>query len=152
MYRQSTISDGVNIDNYCRIGNHVIVGESSKILYGAQLYDRCVIGKHCIIGSDVSERVVIEDYVTFMGLMAHSHRNPNLDWDTTDEPSPIIREGSVVGVGAIIVGDATIGPFSYVGAGEIVRHDIPPHTVYLKGQMSSIDSWRGFIRVRDQRA
>jgi hypothetical protein len=39
--------------------------------------------------------------------MAHLHADPTGDWDTTEEPSPVIRRGSVVGVGALIVGAAS---------------------------------------------
>lgn len=149
--RNVEISDSTRIDHYCRLESHVKIGPHSKVLYGAQIFSRARIGSYCIIGGDVSERVIVEDYVTFMGRMAHSHRNPNLDWDTTDEPSPIIKTGTVVGVDALLIGDVVVGPYSYVGAGEIVRHNIPPHSVYLNGRTTPIAAWRGLIRARVKR-
>lgn len=98
IHTNSYIGSNVDIDHYCRVGDGVKIGGGSKILYGTQLFNNCKVGQNCIIGGDLSERVIVEDNVTFMGELAHNHRNPNLDWDTTDEPSPIFRRGTVVGV------------------------------------------------------
>lgn len=150
IHLNSTIHSNVEIDHYCRIGSGVTIGPGSKILYGTQVFNNALVGRNCIIGGDLSERVVVEDNVTFMGSIAHSHRNPNLDWDTTDEPSPVFRKGSVIGVDALIVGGISIGPFSYVAAGEKVNFDVPPRKVIYKNEMTDLDYWRGIIKVRDQ--
>lgn len=147
--RGATIADDVEVDHYCRLGDHSRIGSRSKILYGVQLFNNCSVGENCIIGGNLSERVVVEDYVTFMGRLAHSHRNPNLDWDTTDEPSSTIHYGSVVGVDALLIGALSVGPFSYIASGEVVRHSIPPRSVFYKGEITPLDRWKGVIRVRD---
>lgn len=143
-----TISSDVDIDHYCRVGQGATIGQRSKILYGSQLFNNCTVGSNCIIGGDLSERVVVEDNVTFMGSIAHTHRDPTLDWDTTDEPSPRFERGCVVGVDALIVGGITIGVGAYVAAGEIVRTDVPPETVLYGGRFMSLQRWRGFIKSR----
>ncbi len=144
----SEIGEGVTIDHYCRIGAGARVGAATRVLYGSQLFDDCVIGERCIVGGDVSDRVVMEDDVTFMGEIAHSHRDPTLDWDTTQEPSPVFKRGCVVGVGALILGGVTIGKGAYVGAREVIRTDVPPRTVVINGQRSRLEQWRGFIKTR----
>ena len=113
------------------------------------MFNNCKVGQNCIIGGDLSERVIVEDNVTFMGELAHNHRNPNLDWDTTDEPSPIFRRGTVVGVGAIVMGGISVGPFSYIAAGELVKSDVPPRKVVYKGKISNLEDWKGIIQVRE---
>ena len=143
------IEDQAEVDHYCRVGSGSVIGQKTKLLYGVQIFDEVKIGQNCIIGGDLADRVIVEDNVTYMGEIAHSHRNPNLDWDSTEEPSPTIKYGSVVGVNSLIIGGVSIGPQAYIAAGEVVRHDIPPRTVLYKGKMSSIDDWRGVIRVRD---
>lgn len=143
----SEIQDGVEVDHYCRIGKAVKVGARSKVLYGSQLFNFCQVGSDCIIGGDLSERVIVEDKVTFMGSIAHSHRNATVDWDTTDQPSPIFRRGCVVGVEALIIGGITIGEGAYVGAREIVRTDVPPKTVVYRGEWRSLEEWRGLIKT-----
>jgi len=143
-----TIHDDVELDHYCRVSAGSIIGRNTKLLYGVQIFDDVRIGENCIVGGDVADRTVLEDEVTFLGEIVHSHRNANLGWDTTLEPSPVIRRGSFVGVNALIIGGVIIGPQSYIGAGEIVRTDIPPRTVLYKEELSSLDDWRGIIKVR----
>lgn len=83
-----------------------------------------------------------------MGEVAHSHYNPTLDWDTTDEPSPIIGEGSIIGVNAIIVGGISIGKNCYVSAGEIIRTDLEDNMVFIKGKAIPISKFKGLIKTR----
>jgi acetyltransferase-like isoleucine patch superfamily enzyme len=130
------------------VGAGARIGSGTKLLYGSQLFNNCRIGRNCIVGGDVSERVVLEDNVTFMGSIAHSHRNPTADWDTTDEPSPVFKRGCVVGVEALIIGGITIGEGAYIGAREVVRTDVPPQTVVYKGKWRPMAEWRGFLRSR----
>lgn len=146
----ATIYDNVEIDHYCRINSGSTIGADSKILYGVQVFDNVRVGERCIIGGDLADRTIVEDDVTFMGEIAHSHRqaSSSLEWDSVAEPSPVICRGSVVGVHALIIGGVTIGPQSYIAAGEIVRADIPPRTVLYKGKLLPLERWRGIIRVR----
>lgn len=147
--RAAQVDDGVTLDHYCRIGAGARVGENSKILYGVQVFNNASIGPNCIVGGNLSERTTLEHNVTFQGAIAHSHRDPTLDWDTTDEPSPVVRAGSVVGVDALLIGGIVIGPRSYVAAREVVRCDVPPETVLLNGELRPLAHWRHFIKVRD---
>lgn len=143
------IEDGVEIDHYCRISEGARIGRGTRILYAAQVFDDVSVGEDCIIGGDLVDRTIVEDKVTYSGNMAHGHRDPTGDWDATEEPSPIIKKGSIVGVGAIIVGGLTVGPEAYVGAGEIVRCDVPRRMVLLQGQLRPLADYRGMIKVRE---
>lgn len=142
------LKEGVTIDHYCKIGANVTVGKSTKILYGKHVYDEAKIGKNCIIGGHVADRTIIEDNVSYFGEIAHSHRNANLDWDTTVEPSPIIYRGSVIGVNALIIGGRRIGPCAYIGAGEIVRTDVGEGIALIKGERKPLIDHREFIKSR----
>ena len=51
------------------------------------------------------------------------------------EPSPIIKTGSVIGIGAILIGGITIGPRAYIAAGEIVKCDVPREQVLHNGKL-----------------
>lgn len=142
------IEASVLIDHYCRVGASSTIGSNTKILYGAQVFENVHIGKNCIIGGHLIDRTIVEDEVTYSGDMAHLHSDPTRDWDTTEEPSPTIRYGTVVGVGALIIGSVNIGPRAYIGAGEIVRTDIPAEMVLLNGVLKPLHSYRGMIKVR----
>lgn len=144
----AVLEENTDIDHYCKIGIDARIGKNTKILYGKHIYDEAVIGANCIIGGHVADRTVIEDNVTYMGEIAHSHRDARKDWDTTVEDSPIIYKGSVVGVNALIIGGRKIGPCAYVGAGEIVRTDIPEGMIFMKGKLESLDKYRGIFKTR----
>ncbi len=148
IYLGCLISKNVEIDHFCRIGQDVVIGEGSKILYGAQLFNYSLVGKNCIIGGDLSERVIVEDNVTFMGSIAHNHKDPTSDWNTTEEPSPVFKKGSVIGVESLIIGGITIGEGAYIGARETIRTSIPPNTLVLNGKWYNLNRFRGFIKSR----
>lgn len=142
------IGENVEVDHYCRIGYKSKIGQNTKILYGAQIFDNVKVGSNCIIGGHLIDRVVVEDEVTYSGDMAHLHADPTGDWNETEEPSPIIHRGSVIGVGALIVGSISIGPRSYVAAGEVVRCDVPEEMVLMKGELKPLSEFYGMIKVR----
>jgi len=136
------------IDHRCVIGIEVEIGKNTQVLSGKEVTYRAKIGKNCIIGGNVADRTIIEDDVTYLGEIAHSHRNANLNWDETEEPSPIIFKGSVIGVNALIIGARKIGPCAYIGAGEIVRTDVGQEIALMKGQMEPLSKYRGMFKTR----
>jgi len=142
------IRKSVSIEHNCVIGIEVEIGKNTKILSGKEVTYRAKIGVNCIIGGHVADRTIIEDNVTYMGEIAHSHRNARLDWDETVEPSPIIYKGSVVGVNALIIGGRKIGPCAYIGAGEVVRTDVGEGIALMKGEMKPLSVYRGIFNSR----
>lgn len=136
------------IDHYTKIGEKVLIGENTKVLYGKHIYDKVEIGNNCIIGGNIADRTIIEDNVTYFGEIVHSHRDANLAWDETEEPSPIIKKGSVIGAESILIGDREIGPHAYIGAGEIVRTDVNENYSLIKGELKPLKDYRGIIKAR----
>lgn len=143
------LADHVEVDHYCRIASGVRVGAGTRILYRAQIFEEVTIGKNCIIAGELVDRTVVGDNVTFQGNTAHSHMDATGDWDQTEESSPVIRSGSVVGVDAILIGGITIGPRAYVAAGERVTCDVPEEMVLKGGQLKPLSYFRGMIKVRE---
>ena len=142
------LAAGVEVDHYCRISYGTQVGAATRVLYRAQIFDEVSIGENCIIAGELVDRTVVEDWVRFQGETAHSHADATGDWDGTVEPSPTIRHDSVVGVGAILIGDITIGPRAYVAAGERVTCTVPEGMVLRDGKLRPIADCRGMIKLR----
>lgn len=142
------VHPSVELDDFTAIYGTARVGARSKILYGAKVYPGAVIGEDCIIGGDIPERCVVGDRVTYMGKMAHSHYDAAQDWDTTHEASATIEEGCMIGESALLIGPVRVGKGCYVAAGEVLRHDLLPFTVLLKGNIYPIQHFRGLIRAR----
>lgn len=142
------IGAGVEISHHCVVGRDAIIGARSKLVDSVRVARSARVGSDCIIGGNVSDRAILEDRVTFMGEMAHSHRDATIEWGIIEEESPCIREGSVIAQGAWVVGGISIGPNSYVSIGEIVKTDVPPNTVVIGGRYIPLTRWRGLIRTR----
>ena len=139
------ISDNCSIEDGCYIYKKTKIGKNVRILTGSKIFGKSSIGDNSIINGNVSQRVIIEENVRFFGRIAHSHRNHTLDWKTTVEESPIFRKGCFVGIDALIIGPVEIGEKAYVGAGEIVRCDIPADHVFINGKLILKNKLRGFI-------
>ena len=147
----SIIEPGVQIGSNCEISHNcivytnVVIGDNVKILDGSRIYSNTIIGNGSIINGGVSERTIIGENVRFFGRIAHSHRNHTLDWDNTNEPSPVFKTGSFIGINALIIGNICIGQNSYIAAGEIVRFNIPDNMVFYKGKLFNKERFREFI-------
>lgn len=144
------LGDGVSVDSYCRVAADVTIGANSQILYGAQLFERASIGSRCIVGGSLIDDAVLGDDVTYMGSMAHSYRHPgDLEaWDTVVQRSITVGNNSVVGERALLIGGISVGARSYVCAGEVVRCDVPPETVVIRGRFAPMKQFRGLIQPR----
>lgn len=144
----AVIRNSVYIDHRSVVGFETEIGSNSQILSGKEVAIQVKIGKNCIICGNVPDRTIIEDNVTFHGEIAHSHRDANCNWNETEEPSPIIYRGSVVGVNAIIIGPRKIGPCAYIGAGEVVKTDVGEGIALIRGKQQTVKSLRGFVKPR----
>jgi acetyltransferase-like isoleucine patch superfamily enzyme len=99
---------------------HLEIGEGTFINYGCSLHaDLSVrIGARCSLG-------------TYCMLMDNDFHSLNASQRHKRPPSrPIVLEDDVwLGARVIVLRGVTIGVGSVVGAGSIVTHDIPPHTL-----------------------
>ncbi|MDR3216494.1 MAG: hypothetical protein LBT55_03655 [Clostridiaceae bacterium] len=147
----SKIEDEVVIGNNCRVGDYcgiyykTEIGNNVTIEHGSKVFARCKIGNDVVINASVSQRVIMEDGVRFFGRIAHSHRNHTLDWKNTVEESPMFKKGCFIGINALIIGNITIGENAYIGAGEIVRCNIPADSVFYKGKIYDKRFFKGLI-------
>lgn len=110
----SNIQDGVSIGKRCTIHSHVWIGRDVKI------------GKDCKIqafayipmGVTIGNRVFIGPRVCF----TNDKHPPSFGkcWEET-----IVKDGAVIGAGAVILPGVTIGENAVVGAGAVVTKDVP---------------------------
>lgn len=76
-----------------------------------------VVGETCVIGKNVSiwHNVTLGSTLNDSGAQRH----------------PVIHDGAVIGAGAIILGNVTIGIDANVAAGAIVVEHVPAHTLVV---------------------
>lgn len=142
------IRESAYIDHKCVIGIEAEIGSNTKVLSEKEVAWKAKIGANCIVGGNVPDRTIIEDNVTYLGEIAHSHRDPSKDWDSTEEVSPIIKEGTFIGVHALLIDVKTIGPCSYIGAGEKLKYGLEEGMALIEGKKKKLSELRGFIKSR----
>jgi UDP-2-acetamido-3-amino-2,3-dideoxy-glucuronate N-acetyltransferase len=108
------VGKGVYIDFDVIIGDNVKIQNGASVYHGATIEDGVFLGPGVILTNDKLPRAINPD--------------GSLKTDTDWEVSPIlIRCGSAIGAGAVVLPGVTIGEFAMVGAGAIVTRDVPDH-------------------------
>lgn len=108
-----------------------LVSKRARRLTGIEIHPGAQIGRGLVIdhgmGVVIGETAVIEDDV----LMYHG---VTLGGTSTDHGKrhPTIQSGVMIGAGAKILGDITIGTGSKIGANAVVKNDVPPHAVVFE--------------------
>lgn len=105
--------------NQMQIGRKVLIGRGSLLSTGGtlEIADYSLLGPYCCIAD--------ADHI-FSDPM-----QPVLQQGVTAGRSIIIEENCWLGFGVKILGNVTIGRGSVIGAGSIVRQDIPPFSVVV---------------------
>jgi UDP-2-acetamido-3-amino-2,3-dideoxy-glucuronate N-acetyltransferase len=146
------------IDQPCEIGEGTRIWHFCHVMSGAK------IGKHCSLGQNVmvASRVIVGDNVKIQNNVS-LYTGVNLEDDVFLGPScvftnvinprsqinrnaeylpTLVRRGATIGANATIICGATIGRYAFIGAGAVVRGDVPDYALMLgvpalqKGWMS----------------
>ena len=106
-----------------------------RLFFNCDIPKRAKIGSrvtfnHCAMGVVLHPNCVIEDDVWIEHHVCLGQRTE------TDTSAPIVKKDCVIGAYAIILGGVTIGEGSVIGAGAIITHDVPAHSiVYCKQEI-----------------
>jgi UDP-2-acetamido-3-amino-2,3-dideoxy-glucuronate N-acetyltransferase len=134
------------VDVGARIGARTKIWHFVHVMPGAVIGVDCVVGQGCFIGNvtigdgvriqnnvSVYDGVTLEDNV-FCGpsCVFTNVINPRSDVSRKDEYRPtIVRSGASIGANATIICGVTIGAYAFVGAGAVVRWDVPPYALVV---------------------
>ena len=115
------ILDGARIGRNCNINcdvfieNDVVIGNNVTIKSGVQLWD----------GLRIEDNVFVGPNATFTNdLFPRSKQHIDTCLKTT------VKKGASIGANATIIGGRIIGRYAMVGAGSVVTHDVPDHTLW----------------------
>jgi serine O-acetyltransferase len=106
----------------------------ARILTGVEIHPAAQIGKNLFIdhgtGIVIGQTAVIGDNVTIyhgvtLGGVQRRDASPGA------KRHPTIESGAVIGAGAQILGDITIGEGAKIGANSVVTVDVPAHKTAL---------------------
>ena len=110
------IGKGVYIDVHVQIGSRVKIQNHASIFEGVTLEDGVFIGPHVCFTNDLAPRAITLD----------GELKGAADWQITPT---LVKYGASVGAASVIVCGVTIGEFALVGAGSVVTHAVPKHTL-----------------------
>lgn len=141
------LHESAHVDEDVSIGEDVKVWHFSHILKGSAVGRNCVIGQNVVIGPDVTvgdgckiqnnvsvyKGVTLEDGV-FCGpsCVFTNVYNPRAFIERKKEfRSTLVRKGATIGANATIVCGVTVGRYAVVGAGAVVRQNVPDYAVVV---------------------
>lgn len=133
-------------DAFTRIGDYAEIGDKTRLLYGARVHCNVVIGNSCIIAGNCPDQTIFGDHVIHLGKISHSFYHPFANWDAPEEPGPTIASKVVIGTDANLIGPVNIGENVFIFPREIVRHNIPPNSIFMKGKVKYMPNWSDYLR------
>jgi serine O-acetyltransferase len=107
-----------------------LVSHVARFLTGVEIHPGATIGRRCFI--DHGMGVVIGE-TTVIGDDCHLYQGVTLGGTSTrrEKRHPTLEDRVVVGAGAKIIGDVTIGHDSRIGAGAVVVSTVPPNATVV---------------------
>ena len=136
------------------IGDHVTLGDNTKVWHYAQVRENANLGQGCVVGRGayigtgvhlgsnckiqnyalVYEPAFLEDGV-FVGPAAVLTNDlfpravtPQLELKSSEDWTPVgvtVRTGASIGARAVCIAPVTIGKWAVIGAGSVVTKDVP---------------------------
>ena len=142
--RVLVIGDGCSIGPHCVIYYDVEIGEGTLVGDGASIREQCRIGSKCIISryvtinynttlgdgvkvmdlTHLTGNMIIEDSAFVSTLVATTNDNVVRAGYGDHIKGPVIREGAIIGAGAVLLPAVEIGDHATVGAGSVVTKNI----------------------------
>ena len=135
IYCGANISDMVFFGDLATVREDVQIGTGTIIGRGVTVENKVLIGKKCKIESNayITAMSVIEDYCFVAPCVVFS--NDNYLGRTEERKKhfkgPILRKGSRIGAGAVLLPGVEIGEDALVAAGSVVTKNVPPRVIVM---------------------
>ncbi len=135
------------IDDDVKIGEGTKIWHFSHILKGSRIGKNCVIGQNVMVGPDVSigDGCKIQNNVSIYKSVTLEERvfcgpscvftnvyNPRAFIERKHEFRPtLVKTGATIGANATVICGVSIGKYAVVGAGAVVKTDIPDYAIVV---------------------
>ena len=131
----ATIGDGTNVWHFCHIMAGAVIGERCSLGQNVVVMPGTKVGNNVKVQNNVSiyEGVELEDDVFCGPSMVFTNViNPRSHVSRKNEyRRTLVRRGASIGANATIVCGATLGEYSFVGAGAVVANDVKPYALVV---------------------
>ncbi|HTM44097.1 MAG TPA: acyltransferase [Polyangiaceae bacterium] len=129
------VGEGTAIWHFCHVMRGAVVGRDCVLGMGCSVADGAKIGNRVRVQNQVSifAGVTLEDDVFCgPGVVFTNVTNPRAFIARKNEFKPTrVRRGATLGANSTIVCGVTIGEYALVGAGAVVRDDVPAHALVV---------------------
>jgi UDP-2-acetamido-3-amino-2,3-dideoxy-glucuronate N-acetyltransferase len=145
--REYFVHQSAYVDEPCEIGKGTKIWHFCHISSNARIGERCILGQNVFVASDVKigSNVKIQNNVslyTGVELEDDVFCGPSCVFTNVINPRSqivrhslyqrtLVRRGVSIGANATIVCGATIGRYAFIGAGAVVRGDVPDYALML---------------------
>ncbi|OZN48653.1 MULTISPECIES: acyltransferase [Pasteurellaceae] len=140
-HETAIIDDGAKIGKDCRVWHftHICAGAviGEKVSLGQNVFvgNKVTIGNQCKIQNNVSvyDNVHLEDGVFCGPSMVFTNvYNPRSLIERKNEyRTTLVKKGATLGANCTIVCGVTIGKYAFIGAGAVVKQDIPDYALMV---------------------
>lgn len=140
-HETAIIDDGAKIGKDCRVWHftHICAGAviGEKVSLGQNVFvgNKVTIGNQCKIQNNVSvyDNVNLEDGVFCGPSMVFTNvYNPRSLIERKNEyRTTLVKKGATLGANCTIVCGVTIGKYAFIGAGAVVKQDIPDYALMV---------------------
>ena len=125
----AVIGAGTRIWHFCHVMPGAVIGERCNLGQNVVVMSGTRLGSNVKVQNNVSiyEGVTLEDDV-FCGpsCVFTNVLNPRSHVSRKSEYQPtLVRRGATIGANATIICGVTLGAYSFIGAGAVVRADVP---------------------------
>ena len=105
------LGQNVMVASHVQIGNNVKIQNNVSVYTGVELEDDVFCGPSCVFTNVVNPRSQIVR--------------------KSEYKRTLVRRGATIGANATIVCGATIGQYAFIGAGAVVRGEVPDYALML---------------------
>ena len=129
------------VDDGAVLGPGTRVWHFSHVCGGARIGAGCSLGQNVFVGNDVviGDRVKIQNNVSVYDAVTLEDEvfcGPSMVFTNVYNPRSgivrkdqyrrtLVRRGASIGANATIVCGVTIGSYAFIGAGAVIKHDVP---------------------------
>ena len=141
------VHESAYVDEPCVIGAGTKIWHFSHVMANATIGERCNLGQNVLVSSEVviGNNVKIQNNVavyTGVELEDDVFCGPSCVFTNVINPRSqivrhsqylrtLVRRGATIGANATIVCGATVGRYAFIGAGAVVRGDVPDYGLML---------------------
>jgi acetyltransferase-like isoleucine patch superfamily enzyme len=135
----------VHVREGAEIGPGCIIGAGAYVGAGVRLGRNCKVQNQALLyeGLELGDGVFVGPQVCFTNDMLPRAVNPDMSLKSADDwhlGQTRVHEGAAVGAQTVVITGVTIGRWALVGAGSVVRHDVPDYAL-VYGRPARIRGW-----------